>query len=219
MANENNNIIIINPELNKTSFQCPNCSVLSQQDWHNVFYEPGNSYIISGLKIAFCKNSECMSYSLWRDYLMVFPKKVTALIAHVDMPDDVKEIYNEAREVCDISPRAAAALLRVSLEKLTDHLGESTGKLNTRIGNLSKQGLPQKVIQSLDIVRINANEGGSHAGEIDLTGEDNIKIVHKLFWLVNFIVEKVISDVKVIDEMFDELPENKKDGISQRDAE
>jgi len=53
---------------------------------------------------------------------MVFPNRITVELAHIDMPEEVKEIYNEAREVSNISPRAAAALLRVALEKLTEYL-------------------------------------------------------------------------------------------------
>jgi hypothetical protein len=167
----------------------------------------------------------CKKCSLWKykwsnhfyDTSMIYPQKLTAPIADDDMPDGVKELYNEARAISALSPRAAAALLRVSLEKLTEHLGENTGDLNTRIGNLKKQGLPAKVIQSLDIVRITANEGASHAGEIDLTGKDNSEIVSRLFKLVNFIVEKTITDSKEIENMFCALPENKREGIKNRD--
>jgi len=133
------------------------------------------------------------------------------------MPESVKELYEEARNVSDDSPRAAAALLRVSLEKLTEELGESKGSLDQRIGNLNKKGLPQKVIQSLDVVRIFANEGGSHSGEIDLSGQDNTDIVNKLFKLVNFIVEKTISENKQIEDIYGEIPKNKIEGIKNRD--
>ncbi|MBB1578956.1 MAG: DUF4145 domain-containing protein [candidate division SR1 bacterium] len=136
---------------------------------------------------------------------------------YLDMPDAVKELYNEAREIAGKSPRAAAALLRVALEKLTEELGETTGNLNTRIRNLQKQGLSEKVIKSLDILRITANEGGSHAGQIDLTGADNSDVVIKLFKLLNFIVEKTITENNEIDELFDLLPEDKKKGIENRD--
>lgn len=208
---------IVKPELSKSNFHCPHCGVLSQQIWNGV-YHAGGDIVIRDLKISFCQNRECGEYSLWRHETMIYPMKLMAPRARWDMPEDVKKIYEEARKVADISPRAAAALLRVSLEKLTNHLKETKGNLNTRIGNLAKKGLPEKVIRSLDIVRITANEGGTHAGEIDLTGKDGPKVVAKLFWLVNFIVEKTISDPKEIDEMFNKLPEGKKAGLTQRDG-
>lgn len=168
-------------------------------------------------EICFSRCDSCKRIAVWANQKIVYPKSLTAPIAHEDMPEDVKKIYDEARAVSEESARAAAALLRVALEKLTVHLGETTGHLNSRIENLKKKGLPEKVIQSLDIVRINANEGGSHAGQIDFEGGDNEGVVDKLFWLVNFIVEKTISDKKQVDEMLARLPEDKKQGIDNRD--
>lgn len=148
---------------------------------------------------------------------MVYPNILTSDLPHVDMPDSVKELYEEARLVANCSPRAAAALLRVALEKLTEELGETKGNLNTRIKNLKSKGLPEKAIQSLDIVRIFANEGGSHSGEIDLSGADNSQIVDSLFWLVNFIVEKTISENNQIDLIYSKIPKHKIEGINNRD--
>ncbi len=170
---------------------------------------------LSELNISICQY--CKEYSVWLGEKMIFPQAFTAPLPDEDMPDDVKKIYEEARGVADISPRAAAALLRVALEKLTARLGEKEGTLNDRIKKLNQKGLPEKVIQSLDTVRILANEGGAHAGVIDLTGEDNKAIVNGLFFLVNFIVEKTISDPKKVDEMVAQLPEEKKAGIENRD--
>lgn len=209
----------VEPKFHGDAFNCPHCNAFAQQEWENL---------ASDKEFSFARSLciRCREYSLWRykqseygiyDTFMIYPQKLTAPIADDDMPDGVKELYNEARAISALSPRAAAALLRVSLEKLTEHLGENTGDLNTRIGNLKKQGLPAKVIQSLDIVRITANEGGSHAGEIDLTGKDNSEIVSRLFKLVNFIVEKTITDSKEIENMFCALPENKREGIKNRD--
>jgi hypothetical protein len=66
------------------------------------------------------------------------------------------------------------------------------------------------------VVRIFANEGGSHVGEIDLSGEDNEEIVNKLFKLTNFIVEKTITENREIDEIYSMIPEDKRDGIKNR---
>lgn len=150
---------------------------------------------------------------------MLYPSASNIPMPHSDMPESVKELYNEAREIACKSARAAAALLRVALEKLTEELWETKWNLNTRIGNLQKQWLPEKVIKSLDILRITANEWGSHAGQIDLTWADNSDIVVKLFKLLNFIVEKTITENNEIDELFDNLPEDKKKGIENRDSQ
>ena len=133
------------------------------------------------------------------------------------MPKTVIEYYDEAREVSAVSARAAAALLRVAAKKLCESLGENEPNLNSAIGKLSKKGLPENVIQSLDTVRIVGNEGGAHEGQIDLTGTDNKEIVDKLFWLINFIVEKTITKPKEIKNLFASMPEDKKQGVAIRD--
>ena len=203
----------IKPQLGKSSFHCPMCNVFAQQFWSQAHQTVGLT--IKSLKVADC--GHCKKHSVWQYGEMVYPKLSTAPLAREDMPEDVKKIYEEARDVAGVSARATAALLRVALEKLTIHLGETEGTLNTRIKNLKDKGLPEEVIMSLDIVRITANEGGSHSGQIDLESKDNSEIVDGLFLLVNFIVEKTISDQKRIKEMFKCLPENKTREIKNRD--
>jgi hypothetical protein len=203
------------PSFSELNFHCPSCGVLAFQNWKSTNYYEGGYIRMDDVHVAFCQN--CKEKSIWKDEKMIFPKKLTAPLSHKDMPESVKVLYEEARNISNDSPRAAAALLRVSLEKLTEALGETGGTLNTRIGNLNKKGVPQKVIQSLDVVRIFANEGGSHAGEIDLSGEDNQEIVNSLFKLVNFIIEKTISENKQIDDIYGKIPQEKKDGILNRD--
>lgn len=166
---------------------------------------------------ASCLN--CDKFSIWVEQKMIYPLISTKPLAHSDMPDDIKKTYNEARSVASFSSRAAAALLRVTLEELTVYLGEKEGNLNKRIGNLKQRGLPEEIIKSLDIVRIYGNEGGVHSGTIDLENKDNKWIVDKLFNLINFIVEKIITEKKEIEEMFKKLPKTKKEGIKNRDNE
>ena len=166
--------------------------------------------------LAECFN--CKELSFWVDEKMVYPSVLTSPPPHEDMPENVKKTYEEARQVQPYSARASAALLRVSLEQLTIHLGETKGSLYKRIENLKKKGLPSQVIKSLDIVRIYANDGGAHAGVIDLESKDNEDILHRLFMLVNFIVEKTIADNKEIEELTARLPEAKKAGVENRDS-
>ncbi len=205
------------PVFQKDSFNCPFCGAFSHQKWLKVYVKPTTGVFRNEDNMQAASCGRCDRSSIWIKEKMIYPKILTAPLAYIDMPKPVKELYEEARLISNDSPRAAAALLRVALEKLTEELGEKTGALNTRIGNLHKEGLPKTVISSLDIVRINANEGGSHSGEIDLTGNDGAEIVDKLFWLVNIIIEKTISEPKEIEKQFSSLPQHKKDGIENRD--
>ena len=230
------------PEYQKSAFHCPHCDVLAHHKYL-YFKEYGEYHSFNPDKdlwgppiygdtlyqysFSLCDN--CDKAIIWKGESpnkkiiksnttkMIYPKASLAPFPHQDMPESVKELYEEARNIAGMSPRAAAALLRVSLERLTEELGQTKGNLNTRIKNLKEKGLPESVINSLDIVRITANEGGAHAGQIDLTGKDGPEIVSKLFWLVNFIIKKAISEPKNIQEMYQNIPQNKKQGIKNRD--
>lgn len=209
------------PKYEADAFNCPFCHAYAHQFWYNMY--KGISALVYDIfggyyRVSQCKR--CEKYAIWNSQgNMVDPLVSSAPIPNSDMPDAVKELYEEARQVQLFSPRASAALLRVALEKLTEHLGQTVGDLNIRIKNLKAQGLNERIIKSLDTVRINANEGGSHAGQIDLTGKDNREVVNKLFFLMNIIVEKTISEPQLIDEQFNQLPDDKKDGIKQRDKD
>ena len=159
----------------------------------------------------------CDQFSYWIDKRLVYPKILTNPPPHGDMPYSVVGYYNEARQIAGDSPRAAAALLRLAAKKLCEELGETERNLNRAIGNLKKKGLSESVIQSLDSLRITGNEGGAHEGQIDLSGEDNKPLVEKLFWLLNFIVEKTIAEPRNIEETFHSMPEGQKQSVKARD--
>ena len=204
------------PEYESTAFHCPYCNVFAQQIWCRLIYRhKWNDGPLSGWEASKCDH--CWEFSIRKCEELIYPTVSVIVMPHLDMPDTVKELYNEAREIASESPRAAAALLRLALEKLTEELWETDWKLNTRIGNLKKKWLPEKAIQALDIVRITANEWGSHLGQIDLTGSDNAALVNQLFFLLNFIVEHVITVNNQLDAMYASLPEDKKKGIENRD--
>lgn len=145
---------------------------------------------------------------------MIYPVSSTIEEPNQDMPEEVKDLYNEARSVFKLSPKAGAALLRLGLQKLCKYLGGKGENINEDIGWLVKQGLPPKIQEAFDSIRVIGNNG-VHPGEINL--DENKDLAAALFPLMNLIVEKMISDPKKIDEIYKCLPPRALEAIGKRD--
>ncbi|MCW5206875.1 DUF4145 domain-containing protein, partial [Desulfobulbus sp. F5] len=113
------------------------------------------------------------------------------------------------------SPRGAAALLRLCVQKLCAHLGEPGKNINQDIAGLVKKGLNPRIQKSLDIVRVIGNEA-VHPGELDL--RDDPDTAAQLANLVNIIADFMITQPKHIDTLYDSLPVEKKEQIDKRDG-
>jgi hypothetical protein len=77
-------------------------------------------------------------------------------------------------------------------------------------------GLPSAIQKSLDSVRVIGNDA-VHPGKIDL--RDDVKTAKALFKLVNIIAEKMITEVREIEEIYESLPDEKRKQIKERDNE
>ena len=147
---------------------------------------------------------------------MLYPIGGSAEFPNSDLPDDIKNDFEEARNIVGLSPRGAAALLRLCIQKLCICLGEKGKDLNNDIGNLVQQGLPEKVRQALDTVRVIGNNA-VHPGQLDIS--DDFETAHKLFVFVNLITNYLITQPKLIDEVYTEkVPEGAKTAIEKRDG-
>lgn len=208
------------PELNKKSFNCPHCQAYSQQIWYlggkrvNLNEPFSRGYDSEDrVQLAYC--THCGDFSLWVDEQIIFPDLTGVPSPNKDLDDEIQHDYKEAASILSKSPRGAAALLRLGIQKLCKQLGESGDNINDDIANLVKKGLPVQVQQSLDIVRVVGNES-VHPGEIDLN--DNNEIAINLFGLVNIIADIMITRPKDIESLYYSLPEKKLDGINNRDS-
>lgn len=203
------------PELKKSAFSCPHCGAYSQHYWSsqgtNNIYE---TFKEGDLLFDWAICTSCDEVSIWIEEKMVYPHSASVPVAHADMPKDLFDLYNEARQILNVSPRAATALLRLLIEKLVFSFDVKATKLNLAIGELVEKGLPQKVQQALDICRVTGNEA-VHAGTI--TTDDTSDVAYSLFQLINFVVEKMIAEPAQIEEMYNGLPKGKLEGIKNRD--
>ena len=157
----------------------------------------------------------CGKLAIWLYDRIIYPPTMTAPAPNNDLTPDVKHDYEEARRILELSPRGAAALLRLAIEKMCIELKAEGADINQRIAFLVKQGLPELVQKALDTVRVIGNEA-VHPGQLDL--RDDREAAAKLFDLVNFIAEDRITRPKQIEGLYKMIPEEKRDGIDQRNA-
>jgi len=156
----------------------------------------------------------CSELSIWMGDKVVYPFSKVDVHPSPDMPRDAAADYIEASEIFESSPRGAAALLRLALQKILISLGETGRNIDTDIGSLVKKGLSAQVQQALDVVRVTGNHL-VHPGQID--SADTKEAALRLFSLLNIITEAMITQPRQIKEMFGELPSGALEAIERRD--
>lgn len=227
------------PKYRNESFTCPRCAAFAQQEWFEVQLQGKDGFTTARsasphepMRLWVTACVACHKQVVWaattfqpRGTLGDWP--TNAAIVHPrdlstdapppapHMPEAVTALYSEAASISALSPRAAAALLRVALEaalkeKYPDQAKQS---LTDLIGWAKKQGLPEWTQQAMDVVRFKGNKA---AHEVDL--EDGPDTAATLFVLVNTVVEVLIARPRQIQEEYDSLPKTVRASIDRRDA-
>jgi len=196
------------------AFNCPYCGAYAHQHWSQAYFSSSQGGLILAGNFWFAQCERCGNHSVWNAETKVFPLATTAPLPNPDISDDIKADYNESRSISSLSPRGAAALLRLAIQKLCMQLGGKGQDLNADIADLVTKGLPATIQKALDVVRVIGNEA-VHPGQIDLN--DNPSTAQQLFGLVNLIAETMISQPKRVSELFEKLPDSKKEQIRKRD--
>lgn len=223
------------PKLAKGQFHCPHCGVFAKQRWshltasgdvHTVYWSggqvkkessiynttPASGNLPDGIVVSICEH--CNKLAIWVESMIIYPKKISVAAPNKDLTEDIQKDYLEAARIIEDSPRSAAAILRLALQKLCRFLGEPGKNINDDIASLVRKGLNPSIKKSLDALRITGNNA-VHPGELDLY-EDHEK-VSKLFGLLNFVAEKMISEPKEIEEFYDSLPTKDRQAVDTRD--
>ncbi|WP_422023050.1 DUF4145 domain-containing protein [Pyruvatibacter mobilis] len=157
----------------------------------------------------------CNEIAVWLCDRMIYPQRGEAPLANEDLPAEIARDYEEASSILDLSPRGAAALIRLAIQKLCKHLGQTGKNINNDIKALVQEGLDPRVQKALDSVRVIGNNA-VHPGQVDL--HDNRETAESLFKLLNLIAEKMISEPKHVDEVYASLPETARAEIMRRDG-
>lgn len=174
---------------------------------------PYNPPCLENVFVSHCYT--CRKPAIWLHDRLIYPPLMTGTSPNPDLSDDVQRDYEEARRILDQSPRGAAALLRLAVEKICIELGAEGGTIDQRIASLVSKGLPEEVQQALDAVRVIGNEA-IHPGQVDI--RDDRDTASKLFDLVNFIAYDRISRPKQIAGVYGMIPEGKRKAIEVRNA-
>lgn len=172
------------------------------------------NFVPKGFSVATC--SSCEDFTLWVNKEIVYPKKTTLPPPNDDLNEDIKSLYLEASSILVDSPKGATALLRLALQKLLEQVGKSGKNINNDIKALVAEGMSPKIQQALDLLRVIGNNA-VHPGQINL--DDNTEIAQKLFGILNFIAEELITKPKELEGLYaDLIPSDTQDHIKQRDG-
>ena len=209
------------PLFKESAYNCPHCGAFARMLWYPMTSATG------GFSLYLSKCSHCEGVCCWQgldwdpvereyqDSIMLIPDGSVAPMPHPDMPESVKSDYQEARSIANRSPRGAAALLRLSIQKLCGELGENEGSIDKDIKSLVVKGLPVGIQQALDVVRVVGNNA-VHPGE--LTSDDIADVSMSLFDLVNVIVDERIARPRALAALYLRLPEGARNAIERRDG-
>lgn len=184
----------------------------------NPFFENIDKWQDSRKKLHNLNLSECYNcnkLAVWVHTGLVHPNIKIGVMANPDLPLDIQSDFEEARTIINASPRGAAALLRLCVQKLCAHLGEKGKDIDADIANLVKKGLNPLVQQALDIVRVVGNEA-VHPGTLNI--QDDQATAIQLLELVNAIADQMISHPKSVQKLYEKLPETKRAAIKLRDG-
>jgi hypothetical protein len=155
----------------------------------------------------------CGDVAIWVHSEMVYPKASIGERPHPDLPSEIQVDFEEARAILDRSPRGAAALLRLCVQKLCRYLGEKGKNIDDDIASMVSKGLAFEIQQALDAVRVIGNEA-VHPGTMNL--KDDRATAADLLSIVNFIVDEMITKPAKLRAIYQALPPEKLKGIEQR---
>ena len=102
----------VKPGFRQESFTCPHCNCFSEHHWRYI--QVNNSFESdTTATTSWCLR--CRQYFFWQEQRLVWPLK-SGIPDPIDgCPEQIKQVYNEARAIFTHSPRASSALLRLAI--------------------------------------------------------------------------------------------------------
>jgi hypothetical protein len=232
------------PSFMAPRFNCPHCGALSHQDWAELGWPRDEDdtllHVMGRLtKIrdriygSLCLSSERLA--VWHrievpplfqgsrtprpmagTFHMIWPNSDGSVEPlPEEAPDIVRELWDEARQVAGLSPRSAAALLRLALQLLLDELRPGHKTIDAAIAAAYANNTPDGIVKAMDYVRVTGNQA-VHDGQVQMNEDPDM--LPSLFALLRYILDdKVVKEAKA-NRLHATLPADKLAGIEQRNA-
>ena len=166
---------------------------------------------VQNVSISYCFN--CNEMCLWVYDQLVWPRREGCPEPKLHAPPSVRRESEEASQTLEASPRGAAALLRIAIEKLCKELGVSGETLKDDIELFVREDVDARVQKVLDAAQI-LESNAMRPGQIGL-GEDRAT-AETLSGLVNLICEKMIMEPRHLQEVYTKVREGARTAMEQR---
>lgn len=224
------------PSADAQRFSCPHCGAYAHQTWVRAlaFSDIGGKPFANkedgpvslaenvGRTAPLMKNfaasmcASCKGVAPWHGPRLIHPTATAAPPANPDLPDACRQDYEEAAAIMAVSPRGAAALLRLAIQKLCRELGGKGENINEDIKFLVKEkGLPEPARHALDAIRVVGNNA-VHPGEMNV--DDTPDVVARLFAALNFVVQTTITVPKEMEALYGAIPAGAQAAADKRDG-
>jgi hypothetical protein len=164
---------------------------------------------VQNVSISYCLN--CSQMSLWVYDQLVWPTRPSPEPKLHVIPSERRE-GEEASQLFEASPRGAAALLRLTIEKLCNELGVSGESLKGDIPLFLRQDIDTRAQKVLDAARM-IESNAVRPGQISL--EDDRATAASLSGLVNLICEKMIMEPAHLQAVYTRLRERARTEMDQ----
>ncbi len=218
------------PRTDSLVFVCPHCGVRARHSRTEVMRVPKVGGVVpveatwrqpfgtTAWFATLCPN--CKGQSVWRGDYMVFPQRRIGPPPHPAMPEDVREIYDEAAFTAAVSRRAGAALARAAIERLiktVDFTAPAHANLASRIERIRPE-VSVSVAQMLDVVRHIGNKmlhGENTPDDLVVLALDDVEgpaVLEQLLVATNDLVEQLIVKRARAAALWEKLPNSVKTG-------
>lgn len=228
-------------------FVCARCGAFAHQRWINlevrhtsrqgsnwrIYADDSRAFYVDGAqfyageggrhewRVSHCVS--CDQGSVWRQNAMVFPLASGGPLPHPEMPSDVLELYEEARNVLPISRRASAALARAALERFlrSQEGADPKSRLDELIGELSgtvTQSL-WKLLTGLRVIgntSLHGDDGEPNEIVALFLEGDASQVVEPFFGAINALVEELITQPRKADELYAMIPQAKREAAERK---